>query len=256
MVAWDDPEIDWAMFDAVVIRSTWDSVDRPHDYLRWTREVASATHLINSPATVEWGLDKRYLVDLEQMGVPVVPTVWVQPGMAWESSPREFVVKPAISAGSRNTVRYSPNDVGQARAHVDQLHAVGQTVMVQDYYPTVENSGELNIVFIDGVRLHAVRKGPMLELGAGVVERPWERITWWGLSDPNEMEISVAEHTMARVFEHLGEKVVYGRVDLILDPAGQPLVNEVELVDPVLSLTLAPNAATKLAGAVARRLSS
>jgi len=79
---------------------------------------------------------------------------------------------------------------------------------------------------------------------------------FWGLSEPGEIEISIAEFTMARVLEHLGEQLAYGRVDLILDPAGHPLVNELELVDPVLSLTLDPAAATNLALAVARRLSS
>ena len=42
----------------------------------------------------------------------------------------------------------------------------------------------------------------------------------------------------------------YGRVDLINDPDGVPLVLEVELVDPYLWLDAVPAAAAKLVAAV------
>jgi hypothetical protein len=40
LVSWDDPSIQWEQFSHVVISSTWDSVDRPGEYLTWARHVA------------------------------------------------------------------------------------------------------------------------------------------------------------------------------------------------------------------------
>jgi hypothetical protein len=48
--------------------------------------------------------------------------------------------------------------------------------------------------------------------------------------------------------------LIYARVDLIDGPSGEPLVLEVELIDPNLSLTLHPPAADALATAIATRV--
>ncbi|MBV9661738.1 MAG: hypothetical protein JO337_11330 [Acidimicrobiales bacterium] len=50
--------------------------------------------------------------------------------------------------------------------------------------------------------------------------------------------------------ERVGVVPSYGRVDLINDPDGVPLVLEVELVDPYLWLDAVPAAAAKLVAAV------
>jgi len=52
------------------------------------------------------------------------------------------------------------------------------------------------------------------------------------------------------VRERVGVVPSYGRVDLINDPDGVPLVLEVELVDPYLWLDAVPAAAAKLVAAV------
>ena len=135
LVAWDDPTVDWAAFSIVLVSSTWDSVDRSEEYLAWARSTSEVACLQNPVAVVEWNLDKIYLRELEAAGVEVVPTVWVAPGENYSSAPRdEFVVKPSISAGGRNTARYRGGDpVGLA--HIHALQSVGQTVMVQGYLP-------------------------------------------------------------------------------------------------------------------------
>ncbi|MGH9095526.1 MAG: hypothetical protein ACRDXE_10230 [Acidimicrobiales bacterium] len=77
--------------------STWDSVDRPAEYLGWARSVAGVSRLINPTEVLDWDLDKVYLRELEAAGVPVIPTTWVAPGDAWEPPERsEFVVKPSV----------------------------------------------------------------------------------------------------------------------------------------------------------------
>lgn len=190
LVAWDDPTPDWAAFPVVLVSSTWDSVDRPSEYLAWARSTAAVTSLRNPVAALEWNLDKIYLRDLEADGVEVVPTVWVTPRDTYDSArPDEYVVKPSIGAGGRNTARYRRGDPA-GLAHVQALQALGQTVMVQDYLSMIDTEGESDLIFVDGRFSHAVGKVSALHLGQGVVERPWERMTWTGLTVPSARQLA------------------------------------------------------------------
>jgi hypothetical protein len=250
MVSWDDPSIAWGQFSDVVISSTWDSVDRPDDYLAWARHVAETSTLVNSFELVEWNLDKVHQLDLDSAGVPTVPTTWVGAGDVWSPPARtEFVVKPSISAGGRGTVRYAAGDRA-AVDHVESLLREGQTVMVQPYLEAIDTEGELNIVLFDGTFSHAVRKRPALQIGQAAGERPWERMTWAGAVTPSATEMDVANAAIAATRGRFGTYPTYGRVDLILDSAGAPTVLELELIDPYLSLDLVPRAAAHMAQAI------
>ena len=65
-IPWDDRATDWASFDSVVIRSTWDYSKRRAEYLRWVDSVGPRLH--NSPEIVRWNSDKHYLGDLAARG--------------------------------------------------------------------------------------------------------------------------------------------------------------------------------------------
>ena len=75
--AWDDPAVDWAAFDLVVIRSTWDYPTRRPEFIAWAQSVP---RLVNPADVVAWNTDKRYLRDLTDAGLPVVTTSWIAPG--------------------------------------------------------------------------------------------------------------------------------------------------------------------------------
>jgi hypothetical protein len=246
LLSWDDPAAAWDSFSHVALSSTWDSVDRPVEYLRWARSVSTMARLINPVDVIEWNLDKVHQRELAAAGVPVIPTTWVGPRDAWDPpTGSEFVVKPSVSAGGRNTARYTPGD-GVASNHVRRLQARGQTVMVQDYLSAVDTDGEVDLVFFAGTFSHAVRKEPSLLVGEGVVEQhPWERMAWSGLVTPTAEQLSVAETTLAFVSSRFDGPPAYARVDLITGPAATSLVIEVELIDPFLSLDLAPATAAR-----------
>ena len=72
---WDDPAVDWAAFDLVVLRSTWDYAERRDAFLTWA---SSLERVVNRVPVLEWSSDKaRYLVDLRAADVPIVPTSFV-----------------------------------------------------------------------------------------------------------------------------------------------------------------------------------
>ena len=204
LVSWDDPRAAWGSFSHIVVSSTWDSVDRPEEYLGWTREVSMVSELVNPAAVIEWNLDKTYLRQLEASEVPIIPTTWVMPDDDWQPPDRgEFVIKPSVSAGGRNTARYS-GGASSALQHVRALQRAGQTVMVQEYLSAIDEVGEVNLVFFDGTFSHAVVKRPVLQSGEGVVERPWERMAWAGLATPTSEEFTVAEQAMGVITDLLG----------------------------------------------------
>ena len=93
----------------------------------------------------------------------------------------------------------------------------------------------------------AVLKKPLLRKGLGILPRPWEQLAWFGLAEPHTEQLTVAVRTMEAVSTRLDRCPVYGRVDLVNGSSGDPLVLEVELIDPYLSLDMKPIAATRLA---------
>src|SRR5206468_10188379 len=123
---------------------------------------SSVVPLGNTADVLTWNLDKRYLIDLEGAGLPVVTTRWLPPGEPFEAPDYEFVVKPAISGGGRSTARYEPEEEERARAHIEDLHRAGRVVMVQRFLDAVDDAGETKMVFIDGCFSHSVCVGPLL----------------------------------------------------------------------------------------------
>src|SRR5688500_6394607 len=80
VLAWDDPTVSWARFDAVLLRSTWDYVERLPEFLAWCDRVATLTTLWNPPDVVRWNTDKRYLGELARQGLPVIESHFLAPG--------------------------------------------------------------------------------------------------------------------------------------------------------------------------------
>ena len=137
---------------------------------------AAGVPVVNSPATLRWNLDKRYLRDLEAAGVPTVPTLWVEPdGGPFDPSALalpagEIVVKPSVSGGGYRTARYEPHEHEAARAHVAELVGSGRTAMIQPYQPAVDVDGEAGLIFLGGRFSHAIHKDPMIRRGVGAVD--------------------------------------------------------------------------------------
>ena len=44
-VVWDDPEADWSQFDAVLIRTTWDYMEKHAAFVAWAKQVEQARHV-------------------------------------------------------------------------------------------------------------------------------------------------------------------------------------------------------------------
>ncbi len=242
---WDEPEVDWDAFDLVVLRSTWDYAERRAEFLDWASRLP---RVLNAFPALRWSSDKRYLTELEQAGVPIVPTLVLEPGSPFHPPHGEFVVKPVVSAGGRSSARYLPEAARAAAAHVQALHAEERDVLVQPHVAGVDESGEVALVYLGGRLSHAVRKHVALGRGPLGADELYleERIE---PAQPTDADLAVADAVLAALpFEPA--ELLYGRIDLVHDPA--PLVLEVELVEPSLYLLYGDGAAARLADLIAR----
>jgi glutathione synthase/RimK-type ligase-like ATP-grasp enzyme len=244
VVAWDDPTVSWGRFDAVVLRSPWDYTQRPAEFLAWCERIGTQTRLLNPLPVVRWNTDKHYLADLAAAGVPVVESHFVEPGQEAASFPdyAEFVVKPAIGAGSRDTQRYVRDERAQAEAHARALLGQQRSVLVQPYLAQVDAAGETALVFFAGVFSHAIRKGPLLSRGEGPTQALFaaEDI---GAREPSAAEFDAAHRALEAI--PFG-KLAYARVDLLPSPDG-PRLLELELTEPSLFFAHAPGSADRFA---------
>ncbi len=244
VLAWDDEAVDWSAPRLVVIRSTWNYYLSPAAFLAWVNR--QADRVVNDPRIVEWNHHKRYLRDLEARGLPVTPTVWFEQGHSYpfaellaERGFTDIVVKPAISAGSYRTSRLKgpPFDTGA----LEDLVARGDT-MAQPYVQSVEDYGERSVICIDGEITHAIRKSPRFKGGEEVVS--------------DAIPVADDERRLATAALSLAQDVgspMYARVDMVRDAAGQPMLSELELMEPSLFLRQSPAALERLASAIARR---
>jgi glutathione synthase/RimK-type ligase-like ATP-grasp enzyme len=248
---WDDPTVDWHDFRLVVVRSTWDYSDRRHAFLRWC---ARPRRLLNSIAVIEWNTDKRYLRELADAGIPIVPTTWISPdGREPIDIPGgHVVVKPSVSAGARNTSRYRHGDEDRVRNHIEGLLAEGRTVLLQPYVASVDTAGETGLIYIDGVLSHAIRKGPVLHAPGVATGELWapEEIS---VREPDPAERALAEATLDAL-PWSRDELLYARVDLVRGDGGRPMLLELELAEPSLFLGYAVGAAQRLASGIVRRL--
>lgn len=248
-VVWDDPSIDWSQFRIAVIRSTWDYHHQRAAFLDWAERVAGCCALWNPLELLRWNTHKFYLRDLEEHGIPVVPTIWLEQGThadlselmkqhAWQ----KVVIKPAVSASAYGTILITRENIEHGQAHLDRF-LVDHDMLLQPFLSTVTTSHERSLIFIDGQPTHAIERMPALDLEPVGRDR---------LLTPPEEEWQFAR----QILHVLPVTPLYARVDLIHDEAGGLRLMELELVEPGLWLSLAPATVQAFADVIARKVNS
>jgi len=252
---WDDPAVDWRSFDACLIRTTWDYMEKQEAYVRWAEEVSSQIPFFNPPEIIRWNTEKTYLRDLAAQGVRIAPTVFLEKGsevdvahlMASKGWKQGFI-KPVVGATARETLRFSADGLGleKAQAHLQRL-LESEAMMLQPYLKAVEKVGELSALFLGGRFSHAVRKVPQpgdyrVQDDFGAKDFPVELTS-------EQMKRAHSIVTLASERSPTGE-LLYARVDWLTDDEGELVLTELELVEPSLFFRHGPKAGDQLADAL------
>lgn len=246
-LAWDDPEADPAGFDAVLLRATWNYAQQPDAFRIWLKRTTEATRVFNPLEVVMGNLDKRYLLELEANGIGIVPTEYCAAGGSHDLDETltrrgwaEVVIKPVVGAGSFLTERFGPDQLDAARAFLTE-QCRDRDMLVQRFMPSVGTRGERAVVWIDGEISHAVHKHPRFKDDDERVEKV-EALT------VNERAFC------AHVGEQLPDDCLYGRIDIIHDDDGTPLLSELELIEPSLFFPFESGSADQFVRATLARL--
>ena len=243
-MAWDDPAQDPAAFDACVLRACWNYYRHLPAFTAWLDRAEASARMVNPLPIVRWNLHKRYLLEIEAAGVPIVPTAFVDRGahadlaaIAHERGWDEVVVKPAESAGSWQTRRFAHAEFGEGSAFLAEITAE-RDAMVQRFEPAVATIGETSLVWIDGELTHAVEKRPRFAgQDESVLARP---------------AIEPAQRALAEaVLSAVPGRPTYARIDLFPDGDGGWMLSELELIEPSLFFELGHGSARRLARAIA-----
>jgi len=248
---WDDPEVAWQEFDAILVRSPWDYYRRHEEFLAWAERVERHRPMFNPASLLRWNTDKHYLGELARRGAPVVPTRFVEAGERADLAAvldsrgwREAIVKPAVSADSWETIHVERDELVAGQDHLARLTAE-RTMMIQPFLASVEEYGERCLVFIDGELSHAVRKNSLTRGGrhAGLPEGVAVAAT--------PEEIATARDILALAPQ---PAPLYARVDLVRDERDRLVLLELELAEPTLFFTTCAGAAERLLTALLARL--
>jgi glutathione synthase/RimK-type ligase-like ATP-grasp enzyme len=244
---WSDPLVRWGEADAVVIRSCWDYHRRLEEFLRWVATLEkSGVRVWNPPAMLRWNADKIYLRDLERRDVPIVPTLWPEPGFRLQQELRgrawkKAVAKPRVSATAYRTILTTADETDNAQALVDDL-LCGPGVMVQEFMEGVNTLGEWSLIFFSGEFSHAVIKTP--KAGDFRVQHDFG-----GSEQIAKAPDSLIEAAM-RAVAALETVPLYARVDGV-ENGGRFLLMELELIEPALFLKLSEGGAERFADSIA-----
>jgi glutathione synthase/RimK-type ligase-like ATP-grasp enzyme len=246
---WNDTAADWTRFDAVLIRTTWDYFKHYAAFQQWLGRLPIPA--INPQRLLQWNSDKRYLLDLEQQGVAIIPTRFAAAtdlrDILATLSTQEVVIKPTVSGGAWHTLRGVVGDAtfDQALAQLPQ----DMDYMVQAFVPEIVSNGEWSVLFFDGGFSHAVLK--RAAAGDYRVQADFGGST--EARDPGAAIIASAQQALAATAAIGHADQAYARVDGVMVD-GRFLLMELEMIEPLLFLKNRPDAAERFARSLQKRL--
>ncbi len=240
---WRDSKFNWSEAGICVLRSTWDYHRYYKEFLDWCQ--ARGNNLVNDFSFVKWNSNKAYMLELEQKGIEIVPSVLIkqqdqineEPPVDWST----LIVKPTIGLATYGVKKMSmPRQIDEYRVHLRNLLQEND-VLLQKFMPSVLDYGERSLMYFNGEYSHAVRKSPFQSLAHA------------GGAGETQAQATIEEITFGhKVLNTLGTMglPVYARVDIVPDDDGKPLLMELELVEPSLFLGFAKESAVKFVEAL------
>jgi glutathione synthase/RimK-type ligase-like ATP-grasp enzyme len=234
----------------LLVRSTWDYFQYYTEFLGWYARVAELGVVIVNPLPLLiWNSDKRYLLDLAKLDVPIIATTLARGSdleTALASMSGDVVVKPTVSGGAWHTVRGRVGSPDFQQALATLPHELDY--LVQPFMPQIVDEGEWSLLFFGGVYSHAVLKKPGSD--------DYRVQTYFGgtagLTEPTPAIIASAQHALRAVAELGHRDQAYVRVDGVVD-AGVFRIMELEFIEPFLHFAAHPPAAALFAAQLARR---
>jgi glutathione synthase/RimK-type ligase-like ATP-grasp enzyme len=241
---WNDPNFQWNSTRLALFRTTWDYFDQFPTFKDWLDKVKEECLLINSYNQISWNLDKHYLNDLKNKGIPIPESIFIKKGTVKslkeiiKKSWNEIVIKPTISGAARNTFRLKTSELNSFDKKWIGL-IQNEDFIIQEFQNNILEKGEVALMLFGGEYTHSVIKRAKLgdfrvqdDFGGSVESY-----------QPSIEMIDLAKQTISKI----DPIPTYARVDIIWDNSDQLVVSELELIEPELWFRFNESSADKLA---------
>ncbi|WP_245539593.1 ATP-grasp domain-containing protein [Pontibacter roseus] len=237
---WDDEQVDWTSFDAIIIKSPWDYFDKIHAFYQWLDKLERlGCPVLNPVQTIRWNADKIYFKDMQAQSVQVVPTVWLEQGSTFDAAAvfeaigqDKIIVKPRVSGAAKNTLAI---ERGEAEAYTSRINALLQEepFLAQPFLEQIKTQGEWSFLFFNEAYSHCVLKKAksgdfrVQHFFGGSVHTP----------EPPSGLLATATH----IVQQFASGCLYARVDGV-ELNGELVLMELELIEPFLFLSTSDGA--------------
>lgn len=226
VVSWSDAKINWADYDAAVLRTTWDYTQKRDLFLATLEKIKNAGCKVYNPIDIiTWNSHKSYMKDLKKSGVSIIESYFLdeETGATLDSKltdDRNYVLKPIVGASAESIKILSKKDL---IANVLKL-TMPEDWFIQPFMPEVLE-GERSIFYFNSKFSHACKKVPK-DGDFRVQEEHGGLITSY---IPESLELEFAEMALKAI----GQNLLYSRIDFLKTKSGPQLI-ELELIEPSL----------------------
>lgn len=249
---WSAPEVDWAAFTHVLIKSTWDYFDFYPEFLAWLDKLESlGVQVLNEVPTLRWNSSKTYLMEIESQGFPCIAGKILPKGsklvldqLHSELNSDQLVVKPLVSGGAKNTLKVVRGAKAGMEEKIENL-LQEEDFLVQPFIPEIVEVGEYSLIFFNERLSHAVLKAPAT---ADFRVQHYYGGTIQTIA-PSESLLAAAQALVDR----FAKNTLYARVDGV-EVNGVFHLMELELIEPYLFLGLSEKAIPNYKAALKKRL--
>jgi len=237
--SWSDQTVDWSKYDYAIIRTTWDYTKNLELFLSILKKIEdSGCELLNPHKIIQWNAHKKYLKDLEEKGVKIIPSIYFEDETRSTLKNRlkmvqaeKYVLKPTVGASADKIEVIASEDVLERFEGIDKPEDWFLQPFIQEVF-----NGEISYFYFGGEYSHAVKKVPkdgdfrVQEEHGGLIS----------LHKPDESEEQIARN----VLNSIDEKLLYARVDMLHTGEGYKLI-ELELIEPSLYFRIDPESASR-----------
>ncbi|TCC86917.1 hypothetical protein EZ428_22185 [Pedobacter frigiditerrae] len=231
---WNDEQVNWESYDLAIIKSPWDYFNLIEDFYTWLAKIdRKKVKLLNPIDIVKWNADKHYLHDIEKAGLKVTPSIFLTIGddvklqdYFTQLKTEKFIVKPAVSGGSKNTFKVTAANVDEINEKLNSLIEI-EDFIVQPFLTEIEENGEWSFIFFGGKFSHALIK----KAKAGDFR---VQATFGGSVHPQQPDQTLL-NTAQEYVNQFAKDCLYARVDGAIVNS-EFILMELELIEPFLFL--------------------
>lgn len=230
-IIWNDKTINWADFDYLIFRNTWDYFEKETEFNLWLDQIDQlGIKTLNPIETIKQNKHKFYLREMEKHDVTILPTIFIDKTSnlnLTEIIPKHWkkaVIKPAFSAGSYLTEVFEIQHLEKINTDYQKI-ATEKELLLQEFMPEIQTLGETSFIFFNKKFSHAVNKKPV----AGDFRIQVQFGGKYTLIQPSQDLIDKAQ----KVVNTFDGPLLYARVDGIVIDAELHLM-EIECIEPDL----------------------